>query len=322
MKMTAILGFLMATLALTTGCAKGSNTPVADVPATPVAASTFDADSAYAYVAAQIAFGPRVPGSEAHTACAAMLASELQRHGAIVTVSDTVMRSTDGSMKAVRNISGRFRPDARRYIMLLAHYDTRPTADQDPDEANRDKPFDGANDGASGVGILLEIARHADELPENTGLEILFVDTEDSGNYSDDASWCLGSQAFATAMPPLKPRPAYAILLDMVGAKDATFSKEFFSNEYAPEVNAKIWNTAARIGHGKRFINSVGGAINDDHVHLLGIGIPAVDIIEMQHPATGSFNPTWHTMADNMDNISAETLRAVGETVLETIKTK
>lgn len=280
----------------------------------------FDADSAYEYVARQVAFGPRVPGTSAHKECATWLESELKRHGAEVTVTDTTMRSTDGRLYPVHNITGRFNPTAVKRVMLVAHYDTRPTADEDPDPANRTRPIDGANDGASGTAVILEIARHASAaLPADRGLDILFVDTEDSGTHDDDATWCLGSQAYVASLEPGAPRPVYAILLDMVGGEDARFAREYFSDTYARPVNDRIWQTARQLGHGDRFPDRVGGAINDDHVHLLGAGIPTVDIIETTHPETGSFNPTWHTMADNIDNISRETLRTVGRVITATI---
>lgn len=321
MKLHSIFSIVVL-IVLSAACARNSGT-AAPAPEAPAHISSFCADSAYAYIAAQTAMGPRVPGSPAHSRCADWLSSELARHGANVAIQDTVMPSTDGTLHPVKNIIGSFRPDAQRRIMLLAHYDTRPWADQDADTANHDKPIDGANDGASGVGVILEICRHASELPDNTGLIVLFVDTEDAGSYADDASWCLGSQAYAASISssPIG-RPEYAILLDMVGAHDAVFSREYFSQNLAPATVAKIWSTAAAIGHGDRFSDNVGGAINDDHVHLLALGIPAVDIIEMSNPLTGSFHPSWHTMADNIDIISKATLKAVGETVLETVKKK
>ena len=281
--------------------------------------STFDADSAYSYVARQVSFGPRVAGSEAHDLCAAWIASEIERHGGKATVGDASRILADGSRRRVMNVSGTFRPEAPRRVLLLAHYDTRSTADQDPDPTKRNSPFDGANDGASGVGVVLEIARHWQELPEQLGLDVLLTDAEDDGNYSDDASWCIGSQLWAEELGESAPRPEYAILLDMVGGHGAIFTQEYFSMIHAREVVDRVWAAARRAGHADRFPNTLGGAINDDHVPLIGAGIAAIDIVEMSNPQTGSFNPTWHTTADNLGAISKATLKAVGETVMETL---
>lgn len=281
-----------------------------------------DADSVYARVAEQVAFGPRVPGTPGHTRCVDYITRRLKDAGADVTVQDTIFAPAGCAMKPqrVRNITGRFNAGAPRHVLLLAHYDTRPWADQEADSTLHSTPIDGANDGASGVGVLLEIARLMNRLPKDVEVEMLFVDAEDAGTYDDDFSWCIGSQAWADAFDPTSRRvPEYAILLDMVGARDARFHREYFSDRYARNVNNLVWDAARRAGYGERFPDAPGGALNDDHIHIMRVGIPAVDIVESANPSTGSFNPTWHTLDDNIDNIDPATLKMVGDVVINTI---
>ncbi|MCM1310942.1 MAG: M28 family peptidase [Bacteroides sp.] len=289
------------------GCSKSATTSEQHAEAQIVEVPEFSADSAYANVAAQVAFGPRVGRSSAHELCAAWLTQELRRQGC-----DTlILQHTDlADFGPITNILGRFNLENKQRILLLAHWDSRPTADQDPDPANQSKAIDGANDGASGTGVLLEIARLiGSQIPE-IGVDILFVDAEDAGTGSDDDSWARGTQYFAQNLPDRLPE--YAILLDMVGGKGAKFPREMISEVNCKALNAKVWNAAKRLGLADRFPDRVGGAVNDDHVPLLRAGIPAIDIIETDHPQTGSFNPTWHTLNDNLDNIDRETLGDVG----------
>lgn len=281
-----------------------------------------DADSVYARVAEQVAFGPRVPGTPGHTRCVDYITRRLKDAGADVTVQDTLFAPAGSGMKPhrVRNITGRFNAGAPRHVLLLAHYDTRPWADQESDKALHNTPIDGANDGASGVAVLLEIARLMKQMPSDVEVEMLFVDAEDAGTYDDDFSWCIGSQAWADAFDPTARRvPEYAILLDMVGGKNAVFPREYFSERYARGVNNLVWEAARRAGYGDRFPNEIGGALNDDHIHIMRMGIPAIDIVESANSATGSFNPTWHTLDDTIDNIDRATLKMVGDVVINTI---
>jgi len=287
----------------------------------------FLADSAYSYVAGQVAFGPRNPGSQSHSRCATFLTDKLRGFGA-----DTVMTHTPiidvpyaGKIR-ITNILARFNTAMPRRILLLAHWDTRPIAEEDPDPALRDKPIPGANDGASGAGVLLEVARILGSCAKpEVGVDILLVDAEDSGNHNDDTSWCLGTQEWLRTYPSGLPgpySPSFAVLLDMVGAKDARFPREMFSDSFAPQIVNDVWSAAVAAGHSLTFPNARGGAITDDHVLFNKSGIPAIDIIESKNPVTGGFNPTWHTHADDMDNISVKTLEAVGETVIRLLYTQ
>lgn len=305
-----------ATLSEETPASAGSgNTRSLKLPA-------IDADSVYQHVADQVSFGPRVPGTTGHAQCVQYIKQQLTDAGAVVTVQDTMFApaGTGIAPQRIQNITGVFNAGAPRHVLLLAHYDTRPWADQEEDKAMHTRPIDGANDGASGVGVLLEIARLMKDLPKEVEVEMLFTDAEDGGGYSDDISWCVGSQAWAESFDPASRRvPQYAILLDMVGGQNAEFPREFFSQRYAAPINDKVWETARKLGYGSRFPNKIGGALNDDHIHIMRVGIPTIDIVECANPETDSFNPTWHTLSDNLDNIDASTLKMVGDVVINTI---
>lgn len=284
---------------------------------------SFDVDTAMTYLKRQVDFGPRVPGSLSHRQCADWLAGNLKGMGYVVTDHEiATTHPVDGHPIKVRNIFAQSNPDATDRVIILAHYDTRPWADHDADSSKHTLPIDGANDGASGVAVALEIARSIGQLPKDKGLDILLVDQEDSGTYNDDDSWCIGSRVWADNLPYTgSQQPRFAILLDMVGGKDAVFRREYFSQAYAAPINDIVWNAAKTIGHGARFVDEMGGAINDDHIPLLRAGIPTIDIIETNR-ANGGFNPTWHTTEDNIDNIDPATIRAVGEVITHVIQSQ
>lgn len=324
--MTNILTAALTAASLCSCSGKSAAAAAADTPAFEERGA-FCADSAFAYVKAQTDLGPRVPGSAAHRACSDLLAAELRRFGAdTVAIVGSPVVAWDGTTLPVRNIFARFGADRPARILLLAHYDTRPWADHDPDPANRNSPIDGANDGASGVGVILEIARNIGKEAPGIGVDILLTDCEDygapegKGGPDSEDTWALGARQFAENLPyAAAERPRYGILLDMVGGRSATFPHEYFSEVHASDALARVWGIAGRLGLRDRFPQTAGGAITDDHLHLIRAGIPTVDIIESANPATGSFNPTWHTLADNIDNIDPATLAAVGRVVLNTI---
>lgn len=315
------IGVLLAATIL--GCS-GKHNPSATA-AEPGVKSTveFSADSAYSFVAMQTSFGPRVPGSEAHSKTIDYLCGKLAEFGAdtiLVQPFETTLALTGKSAK-MKNILGRFNADKPKRVLLLAHFDTRPMADEEESTEQSSCPIDGANDGASGVGVLLEIARQIGLIqPEGVGVDILFVDGEDSGISGDDSSWCLGTQYFTKNMPyRIADRPIYAILLDMVGGRDAKFAREYLSQKNARQVVDKVWSRAAVSGHSSRFPNEIGAPVTDDHLPLQQAGIPAIDIIESSNPQTGCFNPTWHTLQDNLANIDRRTLGVVGQVVLDVL---
>lgn len=302
------------------GKAKGnsaSSTAESTVESSTRSVAEFDADSAYQYVARQVSFGPRVPNSESHERTAMWLSNELKRHGAEVIEQKADLKAFDGTILKSTNIFGCYNSDKENRLLLLAHYDTRPWADEDSNPSNHSKPLDGANDGASGVGVLLEVARALHRDNPGIGIDILFVDSEDYGTDGDENSWALGSRYFAEH--PIKPgyKPTKAILLDMVGGRGAVFPAEYFSRQSAPELDDAIRASAAACGHEALFPNVYGTGVTDDHVELIKQGIPAIDIIDYR--VGEGFCPTWHTMNDNLDNIDKESLRAVGETLLHYI---
>lgn len=284
--------------------------------------ATFNRDSAYFFIRQQIAFGPRVSGTEGNRLCRDYIVSELKRHGAgNVSVQTGEVTAFTGEKLPIGNIMASYSPDKPDRILLLAHYDTRPWADSDMMEENRIKPVLGANDGASGVAVLLEIARQLNKCKPPVGVDLLFVDAEDYGQASGfsthDSTWCLGTQYWIENMPYAPDSlPRYAILFDMVGGIDAKFHREYFSDEDASKLVDKVWAMAQNSGFGDRFINQKGGAVVDDHIFLNKAGIPTIDIIESKNASTGTFAPTWHTVNDNLGNIDPSSLHAVGQTVL------
>jgi len=286
----------------------------------------FNADSAYNFIEKQVAFGPRVPGSKAWKECAEYLSTTLDGFGAEVIVQEATVRAWDGTILPIKNIIASWQPENKKRVMLCAHWDSRPYADWDPDPSNHRKPIDGANDGGSGVGVLLEIARHLSKTQPNVGIDIIFFDAEDYGEPKDDQSkikddnWGLGSQYWAKNPHKKGYYARFGILLDMVGAEDAIFYQEGYSVQYAEHVVKKVWDTAHKIGYGKYFSYDRSNHITDDHYYVnLLLGLPTIDIIHQDKTSKTGFFKYWHTMEDTIDKISKETLKAVGQTVLHVI---
>ena len=283
----------------------------------------FDADSAYLYVKNQVDFGPRVPNTKGHIACGNYLAQQLKEFGAQVTDQYADLIAYDGTLLKARNIIGSYKPESKKRIALFAHWDTRPWADNDPDKKNHKTPILGANDGASGVGALLEIARLVHQQQPELGIDIIFLDAEDYGAHDQDneESWCLGAQYWARNPHVQGYNARFGILLDMVGGKDATFYYEGYSSETARSEMKKIWKKAHELGYGKYFVKADGIPVTDDHLYVHQLArIPCVDIINYDaNNERSSFGSTWHTINDTMDNIDRNTLKAVGQTVMDVI---
>ncbi|MDR1739900.1 MAG: M28 family peptidase [Bacteroidales bacterium] len=293
-----------------------------------VYASAFNHDSAYRFVVEQLAFGQRVPGSKAHRECALYMAGRLRDFADTVFVQEFSARRWDGAALRGSNIIASFNPSASQRVFLCAHWDSRPYADNENDEALHRRSIDGANDGASGVGVLLEIARVLSlSAAVSVGVDIVLFDLEDSGKprfeqtqYGDEKTWCLGSQYWAANPHVAGYRASYGILLDMVGVRNATFKQEGTSLHYAPDIMAKVWKTASALGYGRYFVYEQATPIIDDHLFINQIaGIPTIDIIALDGNTPHGFFPHWHTLQDNIENIDKQTLKMVGDVVLKTI---
>ncbi len=287
---------------------------------------TFNQDSAYRYVKEQVDFGPRTPNSQAHAECAAYFVKKFKSFGAQVTEQKFKTRGFDGKILSGVNIVASYNPEASKRVLLCAHWDSRPFADNDPDPKNHNTPIDGANDGASGVGVLMEIARQIQSQPINIGIDIVLFDMEDYGQPSNSDlpqvqdSWGLGAQYWSRTPHIPGYRARYGILLDMVGAKGIVFTKEYFSMGYASGVVEKVWGHAAKLGYADIFQNVEAGSVMDDHVYVNKYAqIPTIDIIHHDNSTESSFFPYWHTLKDNMDAIDAESLNVVGRVLLDVI---
>lgn len=274
---------------------------------------SFDGERAYALLEKQCSFGPRYPGSPGHKACLEFLVSELRQFTA-----DVRLQSFDHSFgldqqqtARATNVVARLWPDRTRRILLCAHWDTRPWADEDPDPRNRQKPILGANDGASGVAVLLELVRVLHERPPRVGIEIVFFDAEDQGKPGRDATYCVGSRHYARSLPR-DDRPEAAILLDMVGDRDLNLFLEGHSYRYARSLADQVWQTARQLGI-IEFIPRVQYYVTDDHLPLLELGVPAIDLIDFDYPY-------WHTLEDTPDKCSPASLEKVGRVLLQVIR--
>lgn len=286
----------------------------------------FNADSAYLFVQKQVDFGPRVPGTEAHSACADWLTEKLDTYADTVIVQAFRARTYDEIARNGKNIIASFGPQKKKRILLMAHWDTRPFADHDPDPVNHRTHIDGANDGGSGVGVLLEMARQFNLSQPEVGVDIVLFDLEDWGpptdlNLHKEEYWCLGSQYWSKNPHVFGYDASFGILLDMVGAKNPVFPKEYFSLQYARYVVDLVWYTALNLGYGNTFINQNGGGSTDDHIFVNRIAnIPSIDIIHLD-PSTSnsSFFEHWHTVSDNMDQINKQSLNMVGQVVMTVV---
>lgn len=274
-------------------------------------------DSVYQFVQDQVDFGSRVPGSEAHKKCAIWMQQKLEQYGAKVTMQNFKAKFHHGQTVDAVNVIGSFNPEKKRRFLLCAHWDSRYIADQDT--KRKKEPILGADDGASGVGVLLEIARLISQNNIDLGVDIVMFDAEDQGvsdgDENTEKTWCLGSQYWAANTHFPANYFKRGILLDMVGAKGARFTKEAISMHYAKSLMNKTWEVAKELGYGSYFVDERTGALTDDHKFVNEIAnIPTIDIIN--HPVDRTFGKYWHTHDDNMDVISKNTLAASGNVVL------
>jgi hypothetical protein len=328
-----IRGIFLLAFMIFFSCGSGSESSNASDASSPVSAFSeqkiqlpvFSADSAFHFVASQVAFGPRVPNTEAHRKAGTWLAETLGNFADTLYIQETRVRAYDGTVLNIKNIIGVFQPESRRRVLLCAHWDSRPYADYDPDPENHYKPIDGANDGASSVGVLLEIARLISEQPADVGIDIIFFDAEDYGRHRfsdlpEQDSWALGAQHWARNPHRIDYNARFGILLDMVGARDAAFKREAYSMLYAPNIVRKVWEAGQQLDYGHMFLNEDGSYITDDHYYVNMIrNIPTINIIHQDNTTQHGFFPQWHTLNDNIDIIDSYTLRAVGETIIKVI---
>ncbi len=301
-----------------------NNPPVIETTKEEITPPDFNSDSAYYYIEKQVAFGPRVPGTATHLICKNWLAYKLSTYCDEVMVQEAKVTAYNDKKLPMYNIIGSFNTDKKKRLLLAAHWDTRPFADQDSEK--KKEPILGANDGASGVGVLIEIARQLSLSRPAIGIDIILFDVEDYGQPSFDSgnkqdTYCLGSQYWSKQPHTPNYRANNGILLDMVGAKDAIFTLEKHSMIYADKFMRNVWDHAIQLGHSKYFSFEKTTPVIDDHYYINKIiGIPTIDIIQYDHSTRTGFGAYWHTHDDNMDVIDKNTLNAVGQTVLYTIK--
>lgn len=279
----------------------------------------FNGDSAFTFVKKQVDFGPRINGSEAHKKAVDWFVKKFKSYGGEVKLQKFKATFPNGQTEDASNIIASFNPGKSKKVIIAAHFDTRMIAEKDPDPTKRDKPIDGADDGASGVGVIFEIARQISETPINMSIDFILFDAEDNGSEGNDESWCLGSQYWSKQAAREGYEADFGVLLDMVGAKNAVFTKESVSKRYAGPLQDVIWNLAANMGYSDLFANIDRGSVNDDHLYVnKDAGIPMVDIINIPDPVKG-FGPYHHTHDDNIDNIDPNTLKRTGQVVLALI---
>ena len=295
----------------------------------------FNADSAYLFCQQQCDFGPRTMNSKAHDACEQWIISKFKGYGMIVIPQKCELKGYDGTTLHSTNIIASYKPELTDRILLCAHWDSRPWADNDPDEANWKKPVMAANDGASGVAVMLEIARLLSPaltpdsciLSPSLGIDFICFDAEDYGfpqwETTEDPgnTWALGAQYWAEHPHTAGYKARYGILFDMVGGQGALFYQEIMSKNYAKHIVDKVWKAATVVGYGSSFPMSEGTGVTDDHIPVnTTANIPCVDIIPY-YPSCeqSSFGPTWHTVNDDMDHLDKNTLLAVGQTVIQVL---
>lgn len=274
----------------------------------------FDGQAALDLVRAQVDFGPRVPGTDGHARQMGWMVSRLDSVAPEVAVDTFSHVTEEGDSLTLFNVSARFRPEATRRILILTHWDTRPRSDNATDPAQQEIPIPGANDGASGTAVLLELAGLLGGTDAPLGVDLLFVDGEDYGPTADDMF--LGARRYADNLDGLASRPVYGLLLDMVGDEDPLFLTDDLSVQAANVVVQKVWRAAERLGYRDYFPNRVADRVYDDHVPLIEAGLATADIIDLDY---GPNNAYWHTPQDALEHVSASTLEMVGEVVTELI---
>jgi Zn-dependent M28 family amino/carboxypeptidase len=291
------------------------------------AQTAFSGDSALAFAAAQVAFGPRVPGTEAHRKAGDWIVEQMRARTDSVEVQTWTHRTQDGTSLPMRNILGRIKPQATERVLYIVHWDTRPTADSDRNLGARQRSFDGANDGASGVGLLVALASALKKVPPTVGVDLLFVDGEDWGSFeawedtTKNKDVLIGSQYFARTMPDTY-KPLFGVVFDMIGDAGLQIYQETYSVNAAPEVVSRVWGVAKDLGYAKYFIAEPKQAITDDHLPFIRRGLRVIDVLDFDYCSDGGTDcggearNLHHTTGDTIDRVSAKSLQIVGDVAL------
>jgi peptidase M28-like protein len=272
----------------------------------------FSGQRAFGYLEQQMQFGPRIPGTAAHERCGDWIRQRLRASADSVVVQAFTHVTRRGQKLPLRNFLARYRPEATERVLLLAHWDTRPHADQSANLGQQRLPVPGANDGASGVALLLGVADALKAKPPAIGVDLLFVDGEDFGDFADSNDVLIGSHYFAAHQPP-GYQPLFAVLFDMVADKNQQFYYEGNSQAFAPEAVDRVWRVAGDLGYGRVFIPGVKHTLIDDHVALQKAGIHAIDVVDFDYPY-------WHTTDDTIDKVSAASLQVVGDVAVALVR--
>jgi glutaminyl-peptide cyclotransferase len=268
--------------------------------------TAFDGRVALAYVKTQLDFGPRIPGSPGAQRCGDWIIAMMRQRADTVMVQSWSYTTAAGVNLPLRNILARFRPTATERVLYVTHWDTRPISDEARDSAERLKPVPGANDGASGTALFIALGDVLKKTPPSVGVDLLFVDGEDYGDFTTMRDVLLGSTYFASHLPSADYRPIFGVLWDMIGDRELEIYQEGNSMQKAPEVVKRVWDEAADLGYGSYFIPQYRYTVTDDHVPLLRAGLRVIDVIDFEYPPH-------HTPGDTIDKVSAESLQIVGD---------
>ncbi|MFL5577559.1 MAG: M28 family peptidase [Gemmatimonadaceae bacterium] len=284
------------------------------------ARTAFDGPTALGYVKTQLDFGPRIPGTEGHRRAGDWIVSEMRKRADSVIVQEWTHVTARGDSLPMRNVVARFRPAERDRVLYVTHWDTRPTSDEAADPRLRQLPVPGANDGASGVALFLALGDALKKTPPEFGVDLLFVDGEDYGDFSKDQDVLIGSKYFADHPPSPDYQPIFGVLWDMIGDRDLQIFQEQNSVQAAPEVVSRVWRQAEEMGYGQYFVPQVGVAVTDDHVPLLKKGMRVIDVIDIDYPRAQDGNGLrvnyHHTPQDTFDKVSAQSLQVAGDVAL------
>lgn len=298
-----------ALVALTACPAAGDKTAAA----APTGPREFNADSAMSYIRQQVAFGPRIPGTPGWQKTGDWIVARLKANTSVVVEQNWSYTTAKGTKIPLRNILARFKPEATERILYVTHWDTRPEANEETDPAKQKLPIDGANDGASGVALLLAVSDALKKAPPGVGVDLLFVDGEDYGTFTPDIDVLLGSTYFAEHLPNPQYKPMFGVLWDMIGDADLQIYQEVNSVNAAPEVVQRVWGKAKDLGYEGFFIPEARTAITDDHIPLIKAGLRVIDVIDIDYPAH-------HKVADKIDQVSVKSMQIVGDVAMALLR--